>query len=90
MQNKQTNAREAYGPLLSSPSEEIIIYNAKEDWKIKYDDEEEQGKTQYKRLVVQMTKPHKIILPVTKDRHSSFLETQNDINFGLVKTCVKP
>ena len=30
------------------------------------------------------------ILPVTKDRLSSLLETQNDINFGLVKTCVKP
>ena len=26
----------------------------------------------------------------TKDRPSSLLETQNDINFGLVKTCVKP
>ena len=30
-----------------------------------------------------------LILPVTKDRLSSLLETQNDINFGLVKTCVK-
>ena len=29
-------------------------------------------------------------LPVTKDRLSSLLETQNDINFGRVKTCVKP
>ena len=31
-----------------------------------------------------------LILPVTKDRLSSLLEIQNDINFGLVKTCVKP
>ena len=31
-----------------------------------------------------------LILPVTKDRLSSLLETQNDIIFGLVKTCVKP
>ena len=31
-----------------------------------------------------------LILPVTTDRLSSLLETQNDINFGLVKTCVKP
>ena len=31
-----------------------------------------------------------LIWPVTKDRLSSLLETQNDINFGLVKTCVKP
>ena len=31
-----------------------------------------------------------LILPVTKDRLSSLLEKQNDINFGLVKTCVKP
>ena len=31
-----------------------------------------------------------LILPVKKDRPSSLLETQNDINFGLVKTCVKP
>ena len=31
-----------------------------------------------------------LILPVTKDRLSSLLERQNDINFGLVKTCVKP
>ena len=31
-----------------------------------------------------------LILPVTKHRLSSLLETQNDINFGLVKTCVKP
>ena len=31
-----------------------------------------------------------LLLPVTKDRLSSLLETQNDINFGLVKTCVKP
>ena len=31
-----------------------------------------------------------LILPVTKDRLSSLLETQNDINFDLVKTCVKP
>ena len=31
-----------------------------------------------------------LILPVTKDRLSSLLETQNDINFGLVKMCVKP
>ena len=30
------------------------------------------------------------ILPVTKDRLSSLLEIQNHINFGLVKTCVKP
>ena len=30
------------------------------------------------------------ILPVTKDRLPSLLETQNDINFGHVKTCVKP
>ena len=28
-----------------------------------------------------------LILPVTKDRLSSLLETQNDINFGLVKMC---
>ena len=28
-----------------------------------------------------------LILPVTKDRLSSLLETQNDINFGHVKTC---
>ena len=32
----------------------------------------------------------RLILPETKDRLSSLLETQNDINFGLVKTCVKP
>ena len=32
----------------------------------------------------------RLILPVTKDRLSSRLETQNDIKFGLVKTCVKP
>ena len=31
-----------------------------------------------------------LILPVTKDRLSSLLKTQNDINFGLAKTCVKP
>ena len=31
-----------------------------------------------------------LILPVTKDKLSSLLETQNYINFGLVKTCVKP
>ena len=31
-----------------------------------------------------------LILHVTKDRHSSLLETQNDINFGLVKMCLKP
>ena len=31
-----------------------------------------------------------LILPVTKDRLSSLLKTQNYINFGLVKTCVKP
>ena len=31
-----------------------------------------------------------LIFPVTKDKLSSLLETQNDINFGLVKTCVKP
>ena len=31
-----------------------------------------------------------LILPVTKDRLSSLLEAQNDINFGHVKTCVKP
>ena len=31
-----------------------------------------------------------LILPITKNRLSSLLETQNDINFGLVKTCVKP
>ena len=31
-----------------------------------------------------------LILPVTKHRLSSLLKTQNDINFGLVKTCVKP
>ena len=30
------------------------------------------------------------MLPVTKDRLSSLLETQNDINFGRVKTCVRP
>ena len=30
------------------------------------------------------------ILPVTKDRFSSLLKTQNDINFGLAKTSVKP
>ena len=29
-------------------------------------------------------------LLVTKDRLSSLLKSQNDINFGLVKTCVKP
>ena len=29
-------------------------------------------------------------MPVTKDRLFSLLETQNDINFGLVKTCVQP
>ena len=29
-------------------------------------------------------------LVLTKDRLSSLLETQNDINFGRVKTCVKP
>ena len=29
-------------------------------------------------------------IAVTKDRLSSLLETQNDINFGRVKTCVKP
>ena len=28
--------------------------------------------------------------PVTKNRLSLLVETQNDINFGLVKTCVKP
>ena len=28
-------------------------------------------------------------MPVTKDRLSSLLETQNNINFGLFKTCVK-
>ena len=31
-----------------------------------------------------------LTLPVTKDRLSSLLETQNDINFGRVKTCVMP
>ena len=31
-----------------------------------------------------------LILPVTKDRLSSLLKTQTDINFGPVKTCVKP
>ena len=31
-----------------------------------------------------------LILPVTKDRLSSLLDTQNDINVGRVKTCVKP
>ena len=31
-----------------------------------------------------------LILPVTKDRLSSLLKTQNNINFGPVKTCVKP
>ena len=31
-----------------------------------------------------------LILPVTTDRLSSLLKTQNDKNFGLVKTCVKP
>ena len=31
-----------------------------------------------------------LILPLTKDRLSSFLETPNDINFGHVKTYVKP
>ena len=35
------------------------------------------------------TKFH-LILPVTKYRLSSLLETQNDRNFGRVKTCVKP
>ena len=30
------------------------------------------------------------MLPVTKDRLSSLLKTQNDINFGLAKTSVKP
>ena len=29
-------------------------------------------------------------MPVTKDRLSSLLETQNEINLGLVKTFVKP
>ena len=28
-------------------------------------------------------------IAITKDRPSSLLETQHDINFGLVKTCVK-
>ena len=32
------------------------------------------------------TLPHYLI----KEKLSSLLETQNDINFGLVKTCVKP
>ena len=32
------------------------------------------------------TLPHNLI----KEKLSSLLETQNDINFGLVKTCVKP
>ena len=31
-----------------------------------------------------------LVLPVTKDRLSSLLKTQNDINFGLAKTSVKP
>ena len=31
-----------------------------------------------------------LILPVTKDRLSSLLKTQNDIIFGLAKTSVKP
>ena len=31
-----------------------------------------------------------LILPVKKDRLSSLLKTQNDINFGLAKTSVKP
>ena len=31
-----------------------------------------------------------LILPVTKGRFSSLLETQNDIHFGLVKTCANP
>ena len=31
-----------------------------------------------------------LILPVTKDRLSSLLKTQNDINFGLAQTSVKP
>ena len=30
------------------------------------------------------------VLPVTKHRLSSLLETQNDINCGFVKTCVRP
>ena len=30
-----------------------------------------------------------LILPATKDRISSLLQTQNDINFGRVKMCVK-
>ena len=30
------------------------------------------------------------MLPETKDRLSSLLKTQNDINFGLAKTSVKP
>ena len=30
-----------------------------------------------------------LILPITKDRLSSLLKTQNDINFGLAKTSVK-
>ena len=30
-----------------------------------------------------------LILPVTKDRLSSLLETQNHIKFGLVKPCMK-
>ena len=41
------------------------------------------------------TLPHnlikeKLILPVMKDRLSSLLKTQIDINFGLAKTSVKP
>ena len=31
-----------------------------------------------------------LILPVTKDRLSSLRKTQHDINFNLIKTCVKP
>ena len=31
-----------------------------------------------------------LILTVMKDRLSSLLKTQNDINFGLAKTSVKP
>ena len=39
--------------------------------------------------IIAVTEVH-LILPVTKDRLSSLLKTQNDINFGLAKTSVKP
>ena len=39
--------------------------------------------------IIAVTEVH-LILPVTNDRLSSLLKTQNDINFGLAKTSVKP